>query len=220
MAASDLLADGQQFHPSDSAPLNGIIAHLTHEYCGNVHDAGVVQVLASSQHYEDSFWDEFSPDPEEFDPDQTDDPDATAPKNVVDLTSASFFASAYRNSQDDIPPTPNNWICYRFAKHLVVPTHYAVRSDPVGKENGPNLKNWALETSMGGENWKQIDRRENDGSLNGKDITKIFPTDGATICQFIRLSNIGRNHFGTDCLLISGLEIFGTLIEVPEVDSP
>jgi hypothetical protein len=220
MAESDSLVDEQQFPPSESAPLNGIIAHLTQEYRGNVHDMGVVQVLSSSQYHEDRFWDEFSPDPEEFDPDDADEPEISAPKNVADLGSASFFASTYRKAEEDIPPTANNWICYRFVKHLVVPTHYAVRSDPVGKENGPNLKNWSVETSMDGETWKQIDHREDDDSLNGKFVTKIFPTTSATICQFIRLSNIGRNHFGTDCLLISGLEIFGTLIELPEVEFP
>jgi hypothetical protein len=135
------------------------------------------------------------------------------------LKSQSFFASSYRKAEEDIPATPNNWICYRFAKHLVVPTHYAVRSDPVGKENGPNPKNWAVETSMDGDTWKQIDRREGDGSLNGPYLTKIFATAGATICQYVRLSNIGRNHFGTDCLVISAFELFGTLIELPEVDS-
>jgi hypothetical protein len=36
---------------------------------------------------------------------------------------------------------------------------------------------------------------------------------GGGECRFIRLVNVGKNHFGDDQLNISAWEIFGSLIE-------
>jgi hypothetical protein len=49
--------------------------------------------------------------------------------------------------------------------------------------------------------------------LNAKGFTGTFAVAGGGACRFIRLVNIGRNHFGNDQLLISAWEIFGSLSE-------
>jgi hypothetical protein len=40
-----------------------------------------------------------------------------------------------------------------------------------------------------------------------------FAVQGGGECHFIRLVNIGRNHWGSDDICISAWEIFGNLIE-------
>jgi hypothetical protein len=55
-------------------------------------------------------------------------------------------------------------------------------------------------------------RSDND-RLNGKWFTATFAVAGGGECRFIRLVNIGRNHFGNDILCISAWEIFGSLME-------
>jgi hypothetical protein len=44
-------------------------------------------------------------------------------------------------------------------------------------------------------------------------LSGTFTVAGGGECRFIRLVNIGRNHFGTDVLCISAWKIFGSLIE-------
>jgi hypothetical protein len=42
---------------------------------------------------------------------------------------------------------------------------------------------------------------------------RMFGMTDADECRFIRLVNIGRNHFGGDRLAISAWEVFGGLFE-------
>ena len=44
-----------EFVYNSSKPLDGVIAHLTREYGGNVHDKGIVNVTASSVKNNDSY---------------------------------------------------------------------------------------------------------------------------------------------------------------------
>jgi hypothetical protein len=76
-----------------------------------------------------------------------------------------------------------------------------------------HLKSWFVEASAGGTSWLEIDHKENNNQLNGYRFTGTFPVAGGAECRFIRLVNIGKNHFGNDCLSISAWEIFGRLIE-------
>jgi hypothetical protein len=183
---------------------DGIIAHLTRECGGNVHDRNVVDVTSGSFEKETirANWHSGV-----FD----NDPDYAA-KNVADLESDSYFGSAYRNSSKDIPHTRNNWICYDFKERKIVPTHYAIRTYNC-HPGGDHLKSWLIETSVDGENWREVAREEDNKQLNGTYFTATFAVAGGEECRFIRLVNIGRNHRGNDCLRISGWEIFGNLIE-------
>ena len=80
-------------------PLDGIIAHLTRECGGNVHEKGVVEVTASS-----------------VDPNSP----LSDAKNVVDLGTDSYF----RSTDEEFP-----WICYDFKDWRVAPTSYTIRTD-------------------------------------------------------------------------------------------
>jgi hypothetical protein len=130
----------------------------------------------------------------------------------VDLASEGYIASDCHENGEEIPHQKNNWICYDFKEKRVVPSHYSIRS--IDAEQGDaHLKSWLVEMSLDGENWKQIDFRENNTELNGKSIMKTFAVTGAQECRFLRLVHIGRSHHGHDRLAISAWEIFSTLVQ-------
>jgi hypothetical protein len=54
---------------------------------------------------------------------------------------------------------------------------------------------------------------EDNKQLNGYMFTATFAVASDGECMFIRLVNIGRNHYRSDCLCISAWEIFGNLIK-------
>ena len=81
-------------------PLEGIIAHLTRECGGNVHDKGMVEVTASS--VVRGFF------------------GTSRPRNAVELGTNLNFCSL---------PKKNSWIRYDFKGRRVAPTSYSIRSD-------------------------------------------------------------------------------------------
>jgi hypothetical protein len=184
---------------------DGIIAHLTRECGGNVHDRNVVEVTSGS----------FEKETEGANPHSgaLNNWDGCAAKNAADLETDSLFYSARRDKKEAIPHTRNNWICYNFKERRIVPTHYTIRTS-IGDRGWTHLKSWLVETSADGENWREVAREEDNKQLNnGRSFTATFPVAGGGGCRFIRLVNIGRNHMGNDCLAISAWEIFGNLIE-------
>jgi hypothetical protein len=105
----------------------------------------------------------------------------------------------------------NKWICYDFMERRILPSHYAIRSGPftVGAQH---LKSWIVETSQDGEEWEEIDKRDDDNESNGPERLRIFAVGSERLCRFVRLVNIGRNHVGNDRLSMSAWEIFGTVL--------
>ena len=176
---------GKEFVYDESNPLNGVIAHLTRECGGNVHDKGIVNVTSST----------FGSS-------------ACEPKlavNVLNPETSTWFAS--KN-------LPDSWICYDFKDSRVSPTSYSVRSFPYGPRNN-HLKSWVFEVSKDGDEWTIIDRRDNNEDLNGKHVTRNFrisPTPSESF-RFIRLRQTGKTHKGEDWLTLTALEIFGFFSE-------
>jgi hypothetical protein len=76
-----------------------------------------------------------------------------------------------------------------------------------------HLKSWLVETLADGKNWREIASDENSERLHGCRFTGTFAAVGGKECDFIRLVNIGRNHFGNDQLGIPGREILGNVVE-------
>ena len=157
-------------------PLNGIIALLTRQCGGNVHEKGVVELTASST----GVWDL---------------------KNVVELGTNSWFIC---NNES------NSWIRYDFKGRRVAPTSYSIRSYDCSYP-----KSWVLEVSNDGsdDSWKVVDRRENNEDLNGKYLTHNFAISGSPSegFRFVRLRQTGKTHDGDDYLVLTSLEVFGTL---------
>jgi hypothetical protein len=103
-------------------------------------------------------------------------------------------------------------VCYNFKKSRIVRTHYALRTY-FGVAGDWHLKSWVVETSMDGNNSREVAREEDSEQFNGSRFTSIFTVAGGGECRFIRLVNIGRNHHWSDQVAISAWEIFGNLIE-------
>jgi hypothetical protein len=167
-----------------------------------VHDRNVVEVTSGS----------FEKEIEGANPHSgayNNDPD-NATKNAADLETVSCFCSAYREENEGIPHTRNNWICYDFKERRIVPTHYTIRTND---GSGWHLKSWLVETSTDGENWREVAREEDNKQLNDYYSTATFAVTGGGECRCIRLVNICRNHGGSDTLWITAWEIFGNLIE-------
>jgi hypothetical protein len=72
------------------------------------------------------------------------------PKRVADLEPDSSYWSDYREKEEDIPHTRNNWVCYDFKERRIVPTHYAIRTNGTGPGYA-HLKSWLVETSKDGK---------------------------------------------------------------------
>jgi hypothetical protein len=197
------MRDGTQSKNMYDIP-DGIIAHLTRECGGNVHDRHVVDVACGS----------FEKETHGANPHSgacRNEPGYAA-KNAADLETGSIFNSAYREKKEDIPHIRNNWICYNFKERRIAPTYYTIRTYDAGSSMF-HLKSWLVETSADGEDWREVGREEDNKQLAGRDFTGTFAVAGGVECRFIRLVNIGRNHYGSDCVMISAWEIFGRLIE-------
>jgi hypothetical protein len=196
-------SDGSQTDETCDIP-EGIIAHLTRECGGNVHDHHIIEVTSGSfekQTYGANPFSGSCKNKTEY-----------AAKNAVDLATISIFNSAYREKEEDIPHTRNNWLCYDYKERRIVPTHCTIRTNG-DRAGSSHLKSWLVETSEDGESWREVAREEENNQLNGKRFTGTFAVAGGGECRFIRLVNIGRNHRGSDSLCICAWEIFGTLIE-------
>jgi hypothetical protein len=173
--------------------LYGIIAQLTRECGGNVHNCHIVDVASGSFEKET-----YGANPHSGA--YRNDPNYAA-KNAADLETYSFF-SACRSSLKDNPHMRNNWVCYDFRQRRIVPSHYRIRTGD-GDAGDEHLKSWLVETSADGENWREVAREENNRQLRGRSFTRTFAVAGGGERRFIWLVNIGRNHFGTTCLRIS-----------------
>ena len=175
---------GTEFFYKKAKKFDGIISYLTYSYKGNVHDKGVVNVTALA-----------------FDESNR----RRHPKNAVALQSASSYVSQ---------SVPNSWICLDFMNCRVIPKSYTLKSRSSDLSTF-DLNSWVIEVSDDGEWWTEIDWRD-----SAKDPWLSFvrahfrirhvPKKGV---RYVRLRQTGRNALGDDRLILTALEIFGTLIE-------
>jgi hypothetical protein len=115
--------------------------------------------------------------------------------------------------------SPNGWIQFDFKDRLVSLSHYALKSDGEGSYH---LLQWALQGSVDGNSWTDLDRR-NTQELNGKYVTKIFPCDQGEssstphFYRYIRLMSTGTNSYGNDYLLLGNFECFGWMMNLGNI---
>jgi hypothetical protein len=67
---------------------------------------------------------------------------------------------------------PNSWICYDFKNMRINLTSYSIRTRR--DCNGYHLRSWILEGSIDCKSWIELDRHENDSSLNGQGAIATF----------------------------------------------
>ena len=114
--------------------------------------------------------------------------------------------TSYFESLDE----PDSWIALDFKGRRVSVTHYALKTWfwPAGYQH---LKSWVLEGSDDGEEWTELDRREDCPHLNNPSAVKRFKCDLRIKCRHIRLRSTGPDHFGTNLMILSGIELYGRL---------
>ena len=126
----------------------------------------------------------------------------SSPENVVDLESLRGFET------EDVP---DSWICYFFKGRYVEPVCYSIRA--WGYNSPP--QSWVLEGSNDGskDSWVVIDRRDECKVLTARDAVANFqiPRESTGRYRYLRIRQTAPNLRGTHVLVISALEIFGSI---------
>jgi hypothetical protein len=98
--------------------VNGIIAYLTKQYGGNLHEKGIVKITSKSVHQDPAY----------------------SVKNVVDLRSDASFSSEFDADG------PGQWICWDFGNMRVFLTHYTIYAGEMESwviESSVDGNNWS-----------------------------------------------------------------------------
>lgn len=170
---------------NQSNQFNGIISHLTKECGGNVHEKGIINITASSENNDTR----------------------RNPKHVVEFNDNKnkFFRS--KNLE-------NLWLSYDFKNRKVRPTSYSIRSKPYDYGDF-HPKNWVIEGSNTGNEWKILDSRQEITSLNGNNLASTFQIqeklEKNEFYRFLRIKQTGLNASGSNYLGFSSLEYFGSI---------
>ena len=170
--------------PHENEPLNGIIEYLTVHCNGNVHEKGIVNITA---------------------------------ENCVDETNNIYKPYVVANHHDEnfywSKNQPGNWIMFDFNTMTVALTNYTLKTydAAIGCHH---FKSWVVEGSNNGEEWIELDRRENNYDLNKSFATKIFQCSTVKQCRWIKIRMTGPDHAGYDSIKINAVEFFGTLYHV------
>jgi hypothetical protein len=141
--------------------------------------------------------------------------------NVVTITMSNTPVSrrAARNAAEfnpNIDACTNNssgeYILWDFHDQIVRVTQYSIMSSQycVGY---CHLRSWNLEGSLDGKTYEVLGEERNRDDLNGPGKIGSFDVKKLTLCRFLRLAIAGPTHRSDYYIVISGLEIFGLLID-------
>jgi hypothetical protein len=214
----------REFLFTDGQPLSGIVAYLTQKFGGNLHGKGVVSMSASSvaldscparrkfmfDEIERIFAEAKLPDflATKGDSQITRDP-TWGPDQALDFDKMSTFNSMNK---------PNQWIIWDFKEISIRPTAYTLQS---GFWNFP--KTWVVEGSNDGEKWVQLDSQTGNAAIKKCMAPVTITIQSRSAYRYIKLGQGAKNHCGSDHLVISAFELFGTLVapfEVAETEAP
>ena len=80
-----------------------------------------------------------------------------------------------------------------------------------GAKNQMHMKGWKIEVSNDGFDWALLDKEENVETLNDKNA--VFSKNVLSVGSYshIRISMLGKNCFGTNCMSLSNFEVFGNM---------
>lgn len=131
------------------------------------------------------------------------------PKYAADLDNIkSYFCSA--NIRD-------SWLCYDFKNRVVKPTHYSIRSTHEYAKGYHHLKNWCIEGSNDNKEWKILDVRNEENSLDDRSASNTFKIQSALeeneYYRYLRIRETGVNSYGQYNLIFAALEYFGSMKE-------
>ena len=134
-----------------------------------------------------------------------DDNNGFHPKYLVDYKCPTFYES---KNDDDA------YICFDFKDNQIKLLNYSIKSHKDGFNRG-NLRNWVIEISNDSENWIEIDRHEDDPTLNRSNFIATFNIkQKVDFCRFVRLRQTGFSwhgypNFGNYYIYFYFIEFFG-----------
>jgi hypothetical protein len=128
-----------------------------------------------------------------------------AAKHALDLQN--------RNSYFEMQSQPNSWIRSDFKSTRVISIHYSIASHGSWGPCNNHPKSWCFEVSDDGDSWTEVHRYTDNNDLNGTGLIGTFAVTKSVKSRVIRLRQTGKNYQNSDCFLLSGLEIFGTLCD-------
>ncbi|XP_015750977.1 PREDICTED: uncharacterized protein LOC107330958 [Acropora digitifera] len=109
-----------------------------------------------------------------------------------------------------------SWWCVDLTENYALYlTHYTLRHGP--KTNISYLLNWRLEGSLDGQSWQTLRRHDNDRGLTGNHPYRrcTWAIDGnVNAFRYFRILQTGKNSSGRFGIFLSGIELYGVLIEI------
>lgn len=153
----------------------------------------------------------------------------SAEKGVINVTTPDLItiykhSSKYPNScivdfEDKmsyiaVRTQSSNWVKIDFKEKSVRPTNYSIRTWYMGPMNS-HLMNWTIEGSNNNEDWKVLDKRVNEKSLDDMSAENTFDIstklEKNESFRYLRLRVTGPNSRNTNILFASAIEFFGEL---------
>ena len=109
-----------------------------------------------------------------------------------------------------------SWWCLDLGPRFTLfPTRYTVRH---GRDNGLSvMRNWRLEGSLDNRKWWTLKCHDNDRGFKGTYpfYTGTWAIDGEIrASRYIRIYQTGKNSSGRYSLYLSGLELYGVLLDM------
>lgn len=125
------------------------------------------------------------------------------PEIVCNFNSPWYWSS--KNEQ-------NSWIRFDFKNKKIKVSGYTLKTYPF-QENKNHIKSWVVEGTNNPDNnsWEIFHQEVDNDDLNGFNKSKMFSCDAKKSYRYIRIRNIGPNHFGYNTLVIANVEFFGIL---------
>ncbi|KAK2562056.1 E3 ubiquitin-protein ligase hecd-1 [Acropora cervicornis] len=109
-----------------------------------------------------------------------------------------------------------SWWCVDLTENYALYlTHYTLRHG--SKTNTSYLLNWRLEGSLDGQSWQTLRRHDNDRGLTGNHPYRrcTWAIDGnVNAFRYFRILQTGKNSSGRFGIFLSGIELYGVLIEI------
>jgi hypothetical protein len=126
------------------------------------------------------------------------------PENVLD---ASYEGEWSTNNESE------SWIAVEFLKHQIELTDYSIQTF-AGREGTTHLKSWRLEASNDGIEWITLDQVMDSPLLNQPNAIASRRTRAMGCFRRFRIYQMGPNWFGTNCLTLKRIEIFGKVFPI------
>lgn len=124
------------------------------------------------------------------------------PRNIIDYQNNNVYQTDNKE---------NSEICFDFKDREIQIASYSLKSCNWGK-NTNHLKSWVIEVSNDKKKWEEIDRHENEASLNGPNLIATFNAkEVKSFSRFVRLRQTGlcwNNNYYT---VIAAIEFYGKL---------